>query len=185
MISLSSWVFRKTCFFFLITLIQRIIVSLKLLNKTYIRIHKVSSIRYTIEHHNETIQAESESETTIFFWIESPLTDDIWMHETRTHKFDPSSIFTDSTSNSRAESTREINLDSWLYEGKVSRTKTDFYLLSKYILEHRSYRILHFCHTNTCIDYDSLYLIECIFVRRIDIFISEYSSWDDRSNRRF
>ena len=39
-------------------------------------------------------------------------------------------------------------------------------------------------HTDTRIYDDSLYLIECIIMRRIDVFISKYASRDDSSDRR-
>ena len=39
-------------------------------------------------------------------------------------------------------------------------------------------------HTDTRIYYNSLYLVECIIMRRIDVFISKYASRDDSSDGR-
>ena len=107
--------------------------KLKLLQESYIRIHKVTKIRYGIADHDETIESESEGKSTIYLWIESSFTDDIGVDESCTHEFYPARSFAYFAPLSITERTREVYLDSWFHEREVSRTHTDSHFFPEYV----------------------------------------------------
>ncbi len=156
---------------------------LKLFQKSHIWIHKVSEIRNSVFYHYETIESKAKSKTWVYFGVKSSFSNHSRMYESSTHKFYPSCFFAYFTPMSITKRTREIDLYTWFYEWKVSGSHTNRHLLSKYIRKHRCNREFEVSHTDSCIDDDSLYLIKCVIVCCIHIFISKYSSRNDGSDR--
>jgi hypothetical protein len=105
------------------------------------------------------------------------------MDESSPHEFDPARTLTDLASDSITKWTRKIYLDSWLHKREISRSHTDIYLFAKNIREHRLDRELEVRYADSSVYYNSFYLIKCVIMSSIDIFVSEYSSRDDGSDR--
>ena len=105
------------------------------------------------------------------------------MDESCSHEFDPTRVFAYLASDSITKWTREVYLDSWLHKREVSRSHTDLHLFAEYIREHRSYREFQMTDTDSLVYDNSLYLIECVIMGSVNIFIAEYSSRDDGSDR--
>jgi hypothetical protein len=104
------------------------------------------------------------------------------VNESCSHEFDPSRTLTYLASNSITEWARKIYFYSWLYKREVSWSHTDLHLFSEYIREHRGDRELQMTDTYPSIYHYALYLIKCIVMCCVDIFISEHSSRDNCPN---
>lgn len=157
--------------------------NLKLLQKREIRVLEVSDIIDPILDHHETIESESEGKSGIFFRIDTSLPEDIRMHESSTEELYPSAFFTDFTSGSITERTREIHFDSRFDEWEISRSHTDGNFSTEDIREHGAKRVFEIGESDMFIDDHSFHLIECIFMGRIDILITENSSGDNCLHR--
>lgn len=105
--------------------------SLKLLQKSNVRIHEIPEIWYPVLDHDETVESESERKSCVDFWIESSLTDNIRVDKSCPHKFDPTRSLTDFASVSVTKRAREVDLNSWLDEREVPRSHTDRNLFSE------------------------------------------------------
>lgn len=152
--------------------------SLKLSEKTNIRILEISHIRNPIPDHHETIETSSEGESTIDLRIEPSFAEDVWVNQSSAHEFDPAGSFADTTSLLITERTRKVDLNTRLDEGEVARTHTDIDLFPEYIREHGFDGEFQVSDTDPLIDDDALDLVECILMGRIDIFITKYASDD-------
>lgn len=155
---------------------------LKLLQKSHIWTHEVSHIRNPISDHHEAIESKSKGKSRIYLWVESSLSYDIGVYQSRSHEFYPTRTFAYLASDSLTEWTREVHLDSWFDKRKIPRSHSYCHFFSEYIREHSSNREFEMTDTDSLVYDDSLYLIECIVMCRIDIFIAEHSSRDNCPN---
>ncbi len=155
---------------------------LKLPQKPNIRTHKISHIRNPISDHHKPIESKTESKSRIYIWIKSSFSYNIWVYESRSHEFDPTRMFADTTSCSITKRTREVYLDSWLNKREVPRSHTDIHLFAKYIREHRNDSEFEMTDPYSFVYYDSFHLIECVIMSGVDILISEHSSRDNCPN---
>lgn len=105
------------------------------------------------------------------------------MDESCSHEFNPTRFFAYVASISIAERTREVDLHTRFHEWKVSWAHAYLHLFPEKIREHSSDRELEVTNTDSLIHNNSFHLIKGILMSSIDIFISEYSSWDDGTNR--
>lgn len=159
-------------------------ISLKLSQKSYIWILKISIIGYSIFDHHESIEPCSKGKSTVDFRIESSLYQNRWVDESCSHEFYPTWSFADFASRLFAKWTGKIHLDTGFDEREISRTHSDIDLPSEEIREHRLNREFQVTDTDSRIYHHTLNLIKCILMRCIDIFIAKYSPYNHRSNRR-
>lgn len=144
---------------------------------------EISKVGYSVFNHDKSIESKTEGKSRIYLRIKSAFTYDIWMDQSRTHKFDPARVLTYFASSPIAKWTRKIYFYSRFDKREVSRTHTNIHLFSKYIREHRRDSKFQVPNTDIFIDDNTFHLIECIIMSCIDIFISKDSSRDDRSYR--
>lgn len=154
-----------------------------MLEESYVWILEVSEIRDTILYHDETIESESKGKSRVYARIQSSLAYHMRVYESCTHELYPARSFTYLTSCSIAKWTREIHLHTWLYEWEIPRSHAYLDIFLEEVSEHRRDSEFEVSYIDILIYHDTLYLVKCIIMCRIDIFISKYASRDDSSYR--
>lgn len=117
-----------------------------------------------IFYHRDTSESKTEGKTRIFFWIDICLSQDIWMTESATHKFEPATF--------SIAFPPEIDFHAWLHKWEVARAHTEFWCISKKFCENSGNCSLEVTNIDIFIYDNSFNLFEHDIMSRIYFFVA-------------
>jgi hypothetical protein len=150
--------------------------ELELLQKADVPAQEMTDIVDAVAHHDKAVKPEAECETGPFFRIDVAVPEDIRMHQAAGEEFNPSALFAYAAAFSPAYEAVDVELETGLDKREESRPQADFNVPAKNFPEeflHYEYKV---GDRYIPVDHHSFNLIECIFMRGVGRFVSEYTA---------